>query len=85
MMMRVVSAFRNSLKLCGANDRKNLSSLSPFILTLDHTAHHLTAHLKKQFPGTALAILGRGLSTGSELEYSDPDTLTNALTRRSTL
>jgi len=30
-----------------------------------------------------LSHLGRGLSTGSELEYADPDTIKNALTNRS--
>lgn len=29
-----------------------------------------------------LSYLGRGLSTGSELEYADPDTIKNALTNR---
>ncbi|MEK7628154.1 MAG: toprim domain-containing protein [Patescibacteria group bacterium] len=33
--------------------------------------------------GTAkITVLGRGLSTGSELEYADPDTIRNALTNR---
>lgn len=30
----------------------------------------------------AVSILGRGLSTGSELEYADPDTLSNAFLHR---
>lgn len=32
--------------------------------------------------GFSISSLGRGLSTGSELEYSDPDTLKNALQNR---
>src|SRR3989338_5890883 len=32
--------------------------------------------------GFKLSTLGRGLSTGSELEYSDPDTIRNALKNR---
>jgi len=31
-----------------------------------------------------VAYLGRGLSTGSELEYADPETIKNALKNRST-
>lgn len=36
-----------------------------------------------QGTGTKISYLGRGLSTGSELEYADPDTIKNALTNRS--
>lgn len=36
----------------------------------------------KEF-GIKLSILGRGLSTGTELEYSDSDTIKNALKNRS--
>src|SRR6056297_56065 len=32
--------------------------------------------------GVKLSYLGRGLSTGSELEYADPDTIKNALSNR---
>lgn len=35
-----------------------------------------------QLSGIKLSTLGRGLSTGSELEYADPDTLRNALDNR---
>lgn len=38
--------------------------------------------LKKIYPGLKITRLGRGLSTGSELEYMDEDTLTNALLGR---
>lgn len=38
--------------------------------------------LKKQFPKFALSRLGRGLSSGAELEYADEATLKNALTNR---
>lgn len=34
--------------------------------------------------GAKITYLGRGLSTGSELEYADPETIKNALTNRST-
>ena len=48
----------------------------------DHTARHLGNLLQKEFPTITITTLGRGLSSGSELEYSDPETLTNALTNR---
>lgn len=35
-----------------------------------------------QSGGLAISILGRGLSTGAELEYADPETLKNALIHR---
>ncbi|MFZ5559352.1 MAG: recombination mediator RecR [Patescibacteria group bacterium] len=38
--------------------------------------------LKKSYPQLKITRLGRGLSTGSELEYMDEDTLTNALLGR---
>ncbi len=40
--------------------------------------------LNKELSGLAKKItrLGRGLTTGSELEYSDPETIVNALTNR---
>ena len=49
----------------------------------DHTARHISNILQKEFPKITITTLGRGLSSGSELEYSDPETLTNALTNRS--
>lgn len=39
------------------------------------------APLIDEFPCT-VTTLGRGLSTGSELEYADPETIRNALTNR---
>ena len=48
----------------------------------DHTARCLDAELQKQFPTLTITTLGRGLSSGSELEYSDPETLKNALENR---
>lgn len=37
---------------------------------------------KHQGPALIVTTLGRGLSTGSELEYADPDTIKNALVGR---
>jgi len=39
-------------------------------------------NLKKAYPELKITRLGRGLSTGSELEYVDEDTLSNALLGR---
>lgn len=38
--------------------------------------------LKNQYPGLRVSRLGRGLTTGSELEYSDEVTIANALLNR---
>jgi recombination protein RecR len=50
----------------------------------DHTAEYLRQFLISnfQFPNLKISTLGRGLSTGTELEYSDSDTLKNALKHR---
>lgn len=50
----------------------------------DHTDHYVRGELKaitEPF-GIKISSLGRGLSTGTELEYSDNDTLRNALKNR---
>ena len=50
----------------------------------DHTIELLKQTLKEfTDKGLKLTVLGRGLSTGTELEYSDADTLKNALENRS--
>jgi recombination protein RecR len=46
-----------------------------------YSARHLE-ELKKSYPELKITRLGRGLSTGSELEYMDEDTLANALLGR---
>jgi recombination protein RecR len=47
----------------------------------DSTHSYLTSLLKK-FDGIKVSTLGRGLSTGTELEYSDKDTIKSALDNR---
>ena len=47
----------------------------------DHTDQYIHAELKN-FSNIKISSLGRGLSTGTELEYSDNDTLRNALKNR---
>lgn len=46
----------------------------------DHTREILQEKLKGS--GIKISSLGRGLSTGSELEYADPDTIAQALGNR---
>ncbi len=66
------------------------SSLKEIILSLNMTAEgENTEEFLKQFvlnnfpnSGIKVSILGRGLSTGSELEYLDSDTIRNALKNR---
>jgi recombination protein RecR len=50
----------------------------------DHTRLIIQEKLIPMSEGLVFKIssLGRGLSTGSELEYADPDTIQNALTNR---
>ncbi|MDP2789322.1 MAG: toprim domain-containing protein [bacterium] len=50
----------------------------------DHTDHYVRGELKSITEPLNIKIssLGRGLSTGTELEYSDNDTLRNALKNR---
>ena len=50
----------------------------------DHTIEFLKQALERWTKGgLRLTVLGRGLSTGTELEYSDADTIKNALQNRS--
>ena len=48
----------------------------------DATALQLRERLGRGFPSATITSLGRGLSTGSELEYADPETLRAALDSR---
>lgn len=51
----------------------------------DNTSQYIKKILEKfiENSGIKISVLGRGLSTGTELEYSDSETLTNALKNRS--
>jgi len=51
----------------------------------ENTARYVSTLLAEQKAahGFRVSTLGRGLSTGSELEYADPDTIKNALRNRS--
>jgi recombinational DNA repair protein RecR len=50
----------------------------------EHTASYIAGLLKqlKDAHGFRISTLGRGLSTGTELEYSDSETLKSALQNR---
>lgn len=66
--------------------RVNENNLKEIILGLsattegDHTRGILAETLKAS--SVPITTLGRGLSTGSELEYADPDTIASALSSR---
>lgn len=71
--------------------KKSKKDLKEIILATDATTEGETIalystrqldELKKIYPELKITRLGRGLSTGSELEYMDEDTLTNALLGR---
>lgn len=71
--------------------KKSNKELKEIIIATDATTEGETialyaarqlGELKKSYPQLKITRLGRGLSTGSELEYMDEDTLTNALLGR---
>lgn len=71
--------------------KKSNKELKEIIIATDATTEGETIalyasrqldELKKKYPELKITRLGRGLSTGSELEYMDEDTLTNALLGR---
>jgi recombination protein RecR len=69
---------------------KRLSNLDEVILAMnattegEHTGEFITERIRQLSEKGKFKIsqLGRGLSTGSELEYSDSDTIKNALKNR---
>ncbi|MAZ56293.1 recombination protein RecR [bacterium] len=70
-------------------EEKMLSGLSEVILGFavnpdgENTARYVETLLQDWPKKLTVTHLGRGLSTGSELEYADPDTIKNALENRS--
>ena len=48
----------------------------------EHTMRYISDAVRAEIPAVRITIPGRGLSSGSELEYSDPETLVNAFRRR---
>lgn len=73
-------------ELVSAIEKKKEKGLSEIILALsanpdgDNTVNFLKNKLVDS--GLKISTLGRGLSTGSELEYADKDTIKNALENR---
>lgn len=69
-------------------ERRSEQGLSEIILALsatsegEHTTEHLRDLLQPLRPHLTLTVLGRGLATGSELEYADKETLAAALQNR---
>lgn len=69
----------------------NSSNMTEIILSMnttpdgEHTTSILKHAIKKILEGrqAKITILGRGLSTGAELEYADSETIRNALNNRS--
>jgi len=70
---------------------EKLAELREIILALNATAdgENTEVYLRSLLDSNAterkieISVLGRGLSSGLEIEYSDPDTLKNALKNRS--
>jgi recombination protein RecR len=76
--------------LKGVVEEKLKEGLSEVILAFsvnpdgENTARYVESLLKDFTEhGLTISLLGRGLSTGSELEYADPETVKNALRNRS--
>jgi len=65
---------------------RKAKGLTEVILALDLNpeGEHTMEFLGKQLEGKGVkvTVLGRGLSTGTELQYSDPETIKNALKNR---
>ncbi len=68
---------------------KDKNTLTEVVIALsatpqgEHTTDILREFIQKHSPTLTVSVLGRGLSTGSELEYLDSETLTFALKNRS--
>jgi len=69
-------------------EKRLKNSLKEIVLALsatsegEHTSDHVQDLLKPYRERVRVSALGRGLATGSELEYSDAETLRAALTNR---
>ena len=65
---------------------KNAKDIKEIILAMNANidGENTTEFIKQKYQGLPLifSTLGRGLSTGSELEYADPETLKNAFLHR---
>lgn len=81
-----VQKFIRLKELLNSIDKRKESGLSEIILALsanpdgDNTASYLQKTLAEK--EIQISLLGRGLSTGSELEYADSNTIKSALDNR---
>ncbi|MBC7766931.1 recombination protein RecR [Arenimonas sp.] len=72
-------------KLYKRIENLNTKGLEEIILALnatsdgDYTIKILKENLMRKFPSSKISLLGRGISTGSEIEYADQETLREAL------
>jgi recombination protein RecR len=75
-------------QLLQAIEKRLKNNLKEVVLALsatsegEHTADHVRGLLAPYRDHLTVSMLGRGLATGSELEYSDAETLRAALTNR---
>lgn len=75
-------------QLLSSLDKRIAGGLSEVILALpanpegDATALIVRGELSSQAPQLSITMLGRGLSTGSEIEYADPETIKSAFENR---
>lgn len=75
-------------ELLRAIEKRLKNGLKEVVLALsatsegEHTADHVRQLLAPYRDQLKISVLGRGLATGSELEYSDAETLRAALTNR---
>lgn len=73
--------------------KMRLENYNEIILSLnanpegEHTTNFIKEYIKNEFPNNTFKIyvLGRGLSTGTELEYSDSDTIKYALKNKESI
>lgn len=72
----------DSIPLRMKNGMKEIILAFPANPEGDATATRLREEIDRGFPLVAVTTLGRGLSTGSELEYADPETLKSAFDNR---
>ncbi len=76
---------RELLKRVGENNLKEIILGLSATTEGDHTRQILQEKIRQlaeKDSGLKISSLGRGLSTGSELEYADPDTIAQALGNR---
>lgn len=79
------------VRLKELKDKISKGNFKEIILSLnitadgENTAEYIRQFITSNFPdsGIKISVLGRGLSTGSELEYVDKDTIKSALENRS--